>query len=58
MKIFEIDKVYLPKELPLTELPEERKKMVLEMCIRDRANTALNRESGKRKPKRTRRLSR
>lgn len=31
VKIFEIDKVYLPKELPLTELPEERKKMVLAM---------------------------
>lgn len=31
VKIFEIDKVYLPKELPLNELPEERKKMVLAM---------------------------
>ena len=31
VKIFEIDKVYLPKELPLTGLPEERKKMVLAM---------------------------
>lgn len=31
VKIFEIDKVYLPKELPLTELPEERKKLVLAM---------------------------
>ena len=31
VKIFEIDKVYLPKELPLTGLPEERKKLVLAM---------------------------
>ena len=30
-KLFELANVYLPKELPLTELPEERKKAVLGM---------------------------
>lgn len=30
-RLFETAKVYLPKELPLTELPEEREKLVIGM---------------------------